>query len=179
MKMFTISGEMDHETVLAFTAFYATLTPEDIYPTIIIDSPGGNASAASAILSIMEDSPYDWVTYCAGNAYSAALMVLAGGAFRSASVRSSMLYHDLWTIIAGSPDDIIKRASADKHTTKQIFKLFAKATNKNATWWKKKAKEQGGDFFFNADEAVEYGVIDCIGFPIVQTKTQIGVMQAK
>lgn len=132
-----------------------------------INSPGGSVSATLAILDTMNMLSCPVATYCVGLAASGGAILLAGGTKgkRYALPHSKVMIHQPWGGVGGQVSDIeiqAKEILKDRETLNQIL---ADCTGKPI---EQIAKDVDRDFYLNAEEAKEYGLVDNI-----LTKTEI------
>lgn len=129
---------------------------------LYINSPGGSVSAGLAIYDCMQLVKPDVSTICIGMAASAAAVLLAGGAAgkRFSLPFSRVLIHQPWIEeIGGQASDIdieAKEILRIRHDTNMIL---AKHTGKS---FEEIAGDTERDFYMDAAQAVDYGIIDRI-----------------
>jgi len=149
--------------VIAQMLFLEHENPEkDIY--LYINSPGGKVSDALAIYDTMQFIKPDVQTIAIGLAASSAALLLAAGTEgkRLALPNAQILIHQIWVPepgITGQAKDI---EIATKHLIdlkNRVNKILANHTKKPIEVIE---KDTDRDFWMNAEEAKEYGIIDKI-----------------
>jgi ATP-dependent Clp protease protease subunit len=136
---------------------------EDI--TIYINSNGGDISALYSMLDFIHLIQSPIKTICIGKAYSAAAMILAAGAKnkRYATKNSSMMIHGIQCVFPTKPGSDRRDAEIEMkflvEHNKQLMKYLSKYTGKPL---EETVKDCEDDKFFNAKEALNYGLIDHI-----------------
>ncbi len=147
--------------VIAQILFLAAEDPEkDI--SIYINSPGGSITAGLAILDTMNLVECDIATYCVGQAASMAAVLLACGAKgkRYALPHSRVLIHQpSMSGLAGQATDIDIYAREILRMRQILNQILATATGQDV---ERIAKDVDRDYIMEADQALEYGMIDRI-----------------
>lgn len=147
--------------VIAQILFLAAEDPEkDI--SIYINSPGGSITAGLAILDTMNLVECDIATYCVGQAASMAAVLLACGAKgkRYALPHSRVLIHQpSMSGLAGQATDIDIYAREILRMRQILNQILATATSQDV---ERIAKDVDRDYIMEADQALEYGMIDRI-----------------
>jgi ATP-dependent Clp protease protease subunit len=149
--------------VIAQMLFLEHEDPEkDIY--LYINSPGGSVSDALAIYDTMQFIKPDVQTIAIGFAASAAAILLAAGAKgkRLALPNAQILIHQIWVPepgIAGQAKDIEIAAKHLSDLKNRVNQILAFHTGKPIEVIE---KDTDRDFWMNAEEAKEYGIIDKI-----------------
>lgn len=131
--------------------------------TIVIDSPGGSIQAGFQLVDVMEACPCTISTIALGSACSMGAVILAAGSpgHRFISARSKVLLHEplVRGDIGGSTSQIESLASSLKEQRETINKLLCKYTNRSM---EEMQKATSFDHWFDASEAVEFGLADGI-----------------
>lgn len=132
--------------------------------TIYINSDGGDGSSLVSIIDAinMIDAPVE--TICMGKAYSAAAFLLAAGqkGKRFVSKHSNILIHGLQVSYPLLYDDFTDSTTYYKFLdsfNNQILSILAKHTGQPLDKIKKDCEK---DMYFNAKEAINYGLADFI-----------------
>lgn len=129
---------------------------------LYINSPGGSVSAGLAIYDCMQLVKPDVSTICIGMAASAAAVLLAGGAAgkRFSLPFSRVLIHQPWIEeIGGQASDIDIEAKEILRIRRDTNMILAKHTGKS---FEEIAGDTERDFYMDAAQAVDYGIIDRI-----------------
>lgn len=128
--------------------------------SLYINSPGGSITAGLAILDTMRFVEPDIVTICVGQAASMAAVLLACGTKgkRYALPHSRILIHQPHvTGLGGQAADIDIYAKEILRLREIINKLLADATGQPI---EKIARDIDRDYIMEAQQALEYGMID-------------------
>lgn len=126
-----------------------------------INSPGGYVHSTLAIYDTMKFIRADVSTFCIGMAASGAAVLLAGGkkGKRIVLPNSKIMIHQPLGGIEGQATDIQIHAEEMLKMKKRLNEILAKETGKKPTQVEKDTER---DFFMNAAEAKNYGIIDKI-----------------
>lgn len=129
--------------------------------TIFINSPGGDVYSAFNLIDRIQNSSCDIITVGTGLVASAAIPILVSGDIRMATRNVSLMYHE------PSFNSPFQRLTAAEIETKHVKQLgqklnrfMAESTKKPYSYWAAISKHV--DFYFDAEKAVELGVIDSI-----------------
>jgi ATP-dependent Clp protease, protease subunit len=144
--------------VIAQLLFLANEDPKkDIH--FYINSPGGSVTATMAIYDTMQFIKPDVVTICVGMAASGGAMLLLAGqkGKRYALPHSRIMIHQPLGGAQGQASDIEIQAREMLKMKKLINDLVVKHTGQKA---EKVEKDTDRDFYMDAKEAKEYGIID-------------------
>jgi len=128
---------------------------------LYINSPGGSVTSGLAIYDTMQYVKSDVSTICVGIAASMAAVLLASGAKGKRFVlpNSEVMIHQVMGGAEGQATDIKIRAEHILKVKDRLNNILAKHTKQAL---KKVEKDSDRDYFMNADEAKEYGIIDKI-----------------
>jgi len=129
--------------------------------TIYINSPGGIVSDCLAIYDAMNYVKPDVATVCIGQAASAAAFILAAGTKgkRHALINSRIMLHQVSAGTEGNIQDIKIHVEEFERSNEIMIKEISKITGHSI---KKVKKDLSRDYFLNAQEAKEYGLIDSV-----------------
>ncbi len=144
--------------IIAQLLFLEAEDPEkDI--TFYINSPGGSVTAGMAIYDTMQYIKSDIVTLCMGQAASMGAFLLCAGANgkRYALPNSRILLHQPMGGYQGQASDIDIHAREILRTRADLNRMLAEHTGQPLD---KIELDTDRDYFMNAEEAREYGVID-------------------
>lgn len=145
-------------TVIAQLLFLEHQDPKkDII--IYINSPGGTVTSGMAMYDAMQFVKCDVSTVCIGMAASIAALVLAGGTKgkRFALPNSEVLIHQVMGEVGGQATEIEISAKHILKIKDRLNQILAKHTGQTL---KKIEKDSDRDFYMNAEEAKEYGIVD-------------------
>ena len=127
---------------------------------IYINSPGGDITSAFAIYDTMQFIRNDIATICLGQAASAAAVLLAAGTHgkRLALPHSRILLHQPWGQVGyGQVTDLELAAKELLRMRDLLDHILAKHTGQPV---EKIHSDTDRDFVMEAQEALEYGVLD-------------------
>ncbi len=126
---------------------------------LYINSPGGEITGLFAIYDTMRFIRPDVSTFCFGQAASAAAVILAAGAKgkRYALPHARILLHQPYGGVGGQATDIELQAKEILRMRDLLNQMLSEATGQETG---KIAQDTDRDFILEADQAVEYGVID-------------------
>lgn len=127
--------------------------------TIMVNSPGGDLYAAFAIIDRLQNSPCVIVTVGTGLVASAAVPILASGDIRKVTQNVSLMFHEP---SFNSPMERLTSAEIEAKHVKQLNQRMCKFMGANThmpySYWISQGKHV--DFYFDAEKAVEIGVVD-------------------
>jgi ATP-dependent Clp protease, protease subunit len=162
-RIIMVSDEInDHmaNSIVAQLLFLAADDPEkDI--SLYINSPGGSTSAGFAIFDTMEYISPDVRTICTGMAASFGAMLLLAGTKgkRFALPNSEIMIHQPLGGARGQATDLEISAKRILKLREHINGIISEKTGRSI---EKVALDTDRDYFMNAQEAKEYGIIDAI-----------------
>ncbi len=144
--------------IIAQLLFLEAEDPEkDIY--LYINSPGGIVTSGLAIYDTMQYIKPDVVTTCIGQAASMGAILLAAGARgkRFALPNARIMIHQPLGGVQGQVTDIDIHAREMLKIRERLNVILAEKTGQPL---EKIEKDTDRNFFMNADEARDYGLID-------------------
>lgn len=126
---------------------------------IYINSPGGSVTAGLAIYDTIQYVKSDVLTICVGMAASMAAVLLAAGkkGKRFALPNSEILLHQVMGQAGGQAVEIEISARHIIKIKDRLNKILAKHTGQPLS---KIEKDTDRDFYLDADQAKEYGIVD-------------------
>ncbi len=127
---------------------------------LYINSPGGSVPATLAIYDTIQYLKHDVSTICIGMAASGAALLLASGAKgkRFSLPNSEVLIHQV--MAGGIEGQAVEIEIASRHILRlkqKLNEILAKHTGKTVAVVE---KDTDRDYFMNAEEAKQYGIID-------------------
>lgn len=130
---------------------------KDIF--LYINSPGGSVTAGLSIIDTMHHIKPDVATVCVGMAASMGSLILSQGAKGKRFIlpNAEVMIHQPSGGAYGQASDIDITAKHILRTRDRLNKMLAKATGQKLT---KVQQDVDRDFFMDADEAKEYGIVD-------------------
>lgn len=124
-----------------------------------LNSPGGDVVSTLAIYDTMQILSCPVATYCVGQAASGAAVLLTGGTVgkRFALPHARVMLHQPYGGVGGQVSDIEIQANEILRNRQMLNEIIAKHSGRDI---EKIAHDTDRDFFLNAQEAVEYGLVD-------------------
>ena len=161
-RIILLSGEINDDTanvVIAQLLYLDSINQEDI--SIYINSPGGSITSGMAIYDTMNLIKSDVSTICVGMSASMAAFLLSCGrkGKRYCLPNSEVMIHQPLGGVNGQATEIDIVAKRILNLRNKINSILAKNTKKNL---KQIEKDTDRDYYMNATEALEYGIIDQI-----------------
>ena len=152
--------DMVANIIIAQLLFLESEDPsKDIY--LYINSPGGIITSGLAIYDTMQYIKAPVVTTCIGQAASMGAVLLAGGekGKRFALPHSRILIHQPLGGAQGQASDIDIQAREILRMREAINSILVRHTGQP---FEKVASDTERDYFMNAQQAIEYGIVDQI-----------------
>ena len=161
-RIIILNGEINDNTanvVVAELLYLDSLNSDDI--CLYINSPGGSVSAGMAIYDTMNFIKSDVATICVGMAASMGAFLLSSGqkGKRSALPSSEIMIHQPLGGAEGQATEIKIVAEHITKLKKKLNTILAKNTKKSL---KTIENDTERDHYLDAEEALEYGLIDKI-----------------
>ena len=161
-RIVILSGEIDDSlanSVVAELLYLDSINHNEI--CLYINSPGGSITAGMAIFDTMNFIKSDVSTICIGMAASMAAFLLSCGkkGKRYALPNSEIMIHQPLGGIQGQATEIKIAAERILKIKSKLNKILAENTGQSLD---KIEKDTERDHFLEADEALEYGLIDKI-----------------
>ena len=160
-RIILLAGVFDDNianSIVAQLLFLASKDPKkDIQ--LYINSPGGSVTAGLAIYDTMQYIKPDVSTVSIGMSASMGALILASGAKgkRYSLPNSEILLHQVAGGVRGQATEIEITAKQILKIKETLNKILAKHTGQPLS---KISKDTDRDFYLNAHEAKEYGIID-------------------
>ena len=131
---------------------------------LYINSPGGHVTAGLAIYDTMQFIKPDVSTICIGQAASMGAVLLMAGrkGKRHILPHSRVMIHQPWGGAGGTAADIRIQADEILKLKRALNELIARHSGQQL---KKVEKDTDRDHYMDAQEAVEYGLVDEIIHP--------------
>ena len=160
-RIIFLSGEIDDNLANLIIAQLIYLegknSTKDI--SLYINSPGGSVSAGMAIYDTMKYIKCDVATICVGLAASMGAFILSSGTKgkRYSLPNSEIMIHQPLGGAKGQASDIEITTKQILKTKEQLNRILAANTNQPI---EKIRLDTDRDFYLDAEEAKEYGLID-------------------
>jgi len=161
-RIILLSGEINDDTaniVIAELLYLDSLSNDDI--SLYINSPGGSITSGMAIYDTMNFIKSDVATTCVGMAASMAAFLLACGSKgkRYSLPNAEVMIHQPLGGVQGQAIEIDIAAKRIISLKNKLNSILANNTKKSL---KQIEKDTDRDYYMNANEALEYGIIDKI-----------------
>lgn len=126
---------------------------------LYINSPGGLVVQTLAIYDTMQFVGSEVATYCIGEAASGAALILMAGTKGKRYIlpNAKVMLHQPYGGITGQAEDIRIQAEEVLRDKQRLNEIIAKYTGKPV---EQVAEETERDRYLNAQEALEYGIVD-------------------
>lgn len=157
-----LSGEITDEVanlIVSELLYLNSLGNDDIY--LYINSPGGSVTAGMAIYDTMNFIKADVVTICVGMCASMGAFLLSSGCKgkRMSLENGEVMIHQPLGGVKGQASDIQIHADRIIKMKKKLNSILASNTSKDM---KVIERDTERDNYMDANEALEYGIIDKI-----------------
>lgn len=159
-RIILLSGEINDDVsnvIVAELLYLDSINNDDIY--LYINSPGGSITSGMAIYDTMNFIKSDVSTTCIGMAASMGAFLLSCGkkGKRFCLPNSEVMIHQPLGGANGQAIDIDIAAKRILKLKNKLNKILSDNTKKNIS---EIEKDTDRDYFMNANEALEYGIID-------------------
>jgi ATP-dependent Clp protease protease subunit len=126
---------------------------------LYINSPGGLVTQSLAIYDTMQFMGCEVATYCIGEAASGAALLLMAGTRGKRFIlpNAKVMLHQPYGGITGQAEDIRIQAKEVLRDKERLNQIIARCTDKPI---QQVAEETERDRYLNAQEALEYGIVD-------------------
>ena len=141
---------------------------------LYINSPGGSITAGLAIYDTMQFVQCDVATYCIGQAFSMAAVLLAAGmkGKRHALPHTRIMLHQPWGGMKGTATDISIQAEEILRLKRYLNSILMRHTGQPM---ERIERDVDRDFYMSSAEAKEYGLIDEVVESLKEKKELVGV----
>ena len=150
-------------SIISQMMFLNEQSSDDIY--LLIDSPGGAVSAGYRIYDYIKYAcRCDVVTVASGTAASMGAFLLAAGTKgkRYATQNSEIMIHQPLSGAQGQATEMMIAVNRILKIKQKLTKILAEACGKD---FDTASEDMERDYWMSSEEAKEYGIVDCIGFP--------------
>ncbi len=165
-RVIFIDNEINSDLATAIVSqmmFLNEQSSDDIY--LLIDSPGGAVSAGYRIYDYIKYAcRCDVVTVASGTAASMGAFLLAAGTKgkRYATQNSEIMIHQPLSGAQGQATEMMIAVNRILKIKQKLTKILAEACGKD---FDTASEDMERDYWMSSEEAKEYGIVDCIGFP--------------
>lgn len=131
---------------------------------LFIDSGGGDMAAAYGLIAIMRASEIPVHTIAIGSCASAALMIAMAGAYRQIDKYCTVMSHIFSTAnhVMLRPGEVENWVHSLQIDRRAMVSHYIECTGLSATEIQSKLVDENRDIYVTAQEAVGYGMFDCI-----------------
>mgnify|MGYP002619158211 CR=1 FL=1 len=159
-RIIILNGEIDDNlsnSIVAQLLYLDSINNDDI--SLYINSPGGSITSGMAIYDTMNYIKSDVSTICIGLAASMAAFLLSSGkkGKRYALPNSEIMIHQPLGGFKGQATDIDIHAKRILKIKEKLNLILSENTNQDLEKLKRDVER---DYFMEADEAKEYGIVD-------------------
>ena len=165
----------EHSAKFADDMERAWSTGQSFVP-IVIDSYGGSVYALTRMLDVIASSPVPIATIVTGKAMSCGAVLFAAGSegMRYAGPNSTILIHDVSSMVRGKVEDLKIEASEAERLDNLLFAVFDRATHHPSGYFRKLLKSMGSiDWYITPQEAKDLGLVSEIKLPTLKTSVTI------
>lgn len=140
--------------------------------SLYINSPGGSITAGLAIYDTMQFVQCDVATYCIGQAFSMAAILLAAGTRgkRHALPHTRIMLHQPWGGLRGTATDIGIQAEEILRLKRYLNDILARHTGQPM---ERIERDVDRDFYMSSSEARDYGLIDEVVESLKEKKAEL------
>ena len=159
-RIIFIEGEIDDKLsniIVGELLYLDSLSNEDIY--IYINSPGGSITSGMAIYDTMNYIKSDVITIGVGLCASMAAFLLSSGKKRYSLPNTEIMIHEPLGGTKGQATEIKIETDRILKIREKLNKLLSRNTKQSLSKIKKDTQR---DYYMNANEALNYGIIDKI-----------------
>lgn len=146
-------------TAKKFRSEFKELEKDHEVIEVHINSNGGSVTEGLAISNIISQSTSEVHTYVDGAAFSMGAMIALSGHKVHMAPNSILMVHNAWTFAWGNAKDLRKEAENLDTFDRSLALMISNKTGKTEEEVFAEFLD-GEDHFMNADEALEYGLID-------------------
>lgn len=162
-------NDFDNEANNDFIKRFTELENDKNLISIIINisSYGGEINCLMSMVDLINSSSKNIITICSGGCHSAASILVSSGTKGYRYMNPSAIFHvhSVQYSTRGSAEELQNEAKNTTRINNLYLELLAKNSKLNKTQIKKHLKENAGEWYLNAKQALEYGFIDKIGSP--------------
>lgn len=168
-RVIYIYGEINNTKAMLVTSQLMYLNEKSDAPiTVLINSPGGSVTDGMDIYDCMKYGVQcEIITFAKGMAASMGALLLAAGTKgkRFAAPNTQIMIHQPLGGVQGQATDISLVANHIQDTKKRLASILAEVCGKTR---QKLMRDTERDMWMNSAQALEYGLIDHVGFPFAK-----------
>tara|TARA_Y100001937_G_scaffold112129_1_gene159437 strand:- start:134 stop:736 length:603 start_codon:yes stop_codon:yes gene_type:complete len=152
-------------------------TGQKVIP-VIIDSYGGQVYSLMTMISAIKSAKLPVATIVTGKAMSCGAILSSFGSegLRFIDPDATIMIHDVSSRAFGKVEELKADASEADRLNKKVFAMMARNCGKPDDFFLKKIHDKGhADWFLNADEAIEIGIINFKRIPEMTIKISVDI----
>lgn len=160
-RMLFLNGSIGSEECAGIitSLLYLEKSDPDSPVTLIINSPGGEVRSGLAVYDVLSLMKSPVITVCMGQAASMGSIIFLAGDKRIMLPHSELMIHDpsygSFNADHMKPHEIQERVDSLRKTGDELVRIVVNRTGNDEKTIRQKMKE---DSFFNADEALAFGL---------------------
>lgn len=177
-SIITINDFSEEEVHKFKEAFNAAMNSGQKIIPVEIDSYGGDVYALMSIIAEIEGSKLPVATIVQGKAMSCGAILTSFGAkgHRYMDKHATMMIHDISSVAYGKVEQLKADVRETERLQKKIYALMAKNCGKEEDYFIKLIHDKGrADWYLDAEEALEHGIIDHIGLPVLTIDVDVKI----
>lgn len=143
-----------------------------------IDSYGGEVYTLMSIIAEFKSSKLPVATIIQGKAMSCGAILASFGTkgYRFMDENATMMIHDISSFAHGKIEELKSDVREVERLQKKVYNLMAQNCGKPDDYFTKLIHDKGrADWFLDAEEALEHGIIDHIGLPTLQINVDVSI----
>lgn len=147
------------------------LPSSDIPILVHIDSYGGLVDSLAMMVETIDEVPNPIWTICLGKAMSCGAILLSHGDKRFIGQHSTVMVHEVSHGSAGDVHDVLNDAEEGKRCNEYWLGLLAKNCGLKGGYKKLRQMikdRDGREWWMDAKKALEFGIVDEIGTPVIE-----------
>lgn len=160
-RIIFLSGPIDGQSasIVIQQLLYLQSIRKDQSVNLYINSPGGLVDQTLAIYDTIQFMGSEVATYCIGQAASGAAIILMAGAKGKRFIlpNAKVMLHQPYGGITGQAEDIRIQADEVLRDKKRLNEIISRCTGKP---YEQVVEDTERDRYMNAEESLEYGIID-------------------
>jgi len=142
---------------------------------VVIDSYGGEVYSALGIVDIIKSSKIPVATVAVGKAMSAGAIILAYGhkGLRFCTENTTVMLHDMSAGIHGKTGEMKSTMKHFNSLYNNVFKDLSLVCGQDSKYFDNMfSKSNNTDIYMSSKDAKKHGIVDIIGVPNLEIKTE-------
>ena len=152
-------------------------TGQKVIP-VVIDSYGGQVYSLMSMISSIRHAEIPVATIVEGKAMSCGAILFSFGeqGLRFMDPDATVMIHDVSSMEYGKIEEIKASAEEADRLNQKVYTMMARNCGKPDDYFMKKIHDKGhADWFLDADEAIEHGIIDFKRIPEMKIKVSVDI----